>query len=249
MNIKNGIFAITFLTVCFFISACSSTNPEMTGQRSGEQNASQTEPSDEDQVLQLLGIPKAGEEESNMDSVMKEKDEMEQKVKKLESELLEKNATISQLVKEVENKEKQLNEREKLLIDLQPAQPSKTSDYESAYQFALSEYMARDYKTALLSFDQLLQNDTGNHLSDNCQYWIGECYYGLGEFQTALIEFEKVANFINSNKEDAAQLKIGFCYEKLGQMDSAKQAFQRLLDKFPNSEFAATAQQMLVKFQ
>ena len=58
-----------------------------------------------------------------------------------------------------------------------------------------------------------------------------------------------MANFINSNKDDAAQLQIGFCYEKLGQMDSAKQAFQRLLDKFPNSEFAATAQQLLVKFQ
>ena len=249
MNFKNGIFVITFFIVCLFISACSSTNPEMTSQRPGEQNVNQTEPSDEDQVLQLLGIPKAGEEETNLDSVIKEKEEMEQKVKKLESELLEKNATISQLTNEIGEKEKQLTEREKLLIDLQPTQPPKSRGKESAYRSALSEYMAKDYKTAILSFEQLLQNDMNNSLSDNCQYWIGECYYGLGEFQTALIEFEKVANFINSNKEDAAQLKIGFCYEKLGQMDSAKQAFQRLLDKFPNSEFAATAQQLLVKFQ
>lgn len=250
MNFTKGIQVVSILAVCISFITCSSTNPGMTTAGQEDQTLSQTEPSDEDQVLQLLGITTDSTGGPTLDSVMQEKEELDQRVKKLEADLDNKNAKISQLVQEIEEKNTLLTEREKLLADLQPTQPTSGSDnFENAYQAAYSSYMAKDYQVAINSFEQLIQQDMNHSLSDNCQYWIGESYYGLGEYQTALIEFEKVSNFINSNKEDAALLKIGLCYEKLSQNDSAKQTFQRILDKYPNSEFVSLAQQLLAKYQ
>jgi TolA-binding protein len=67
------------------------------------------------------------------------------------------------------------------------------------------------------------------------------------DYQRALIEFEKVFAFVNSNKEDAAQLKIGLCYKQLNQTDNARSAFQRFLMKYPDSEYTELARKFLAE--
>lgn len=84
-----------------------------------------------------------------------------------------------------------------------------------------------------------------NKLADNAQYWIGECYYSLKNYQRAIIEFEKVFSFPNSNKNDDAQFKLGLCYAAIGNRVKAREEFQRLIDYFPKSEYVTRAKQFL----
>ena len=84
-------------------------------------------------------------------------------------------------------------------------------------------------------------------LSDNCQYWIGESYYGLRNYNQAIAEFEKVFSFANSNKIDDAQLKLGVCYLRLGDKAQARNEFDRLLSAYPSSEYKPVAQRYIAR--
>ena len=94
-------------------------------------------------------------------------------------------------------------------------------------------------------FQALIQRDMNNALSDNCQYWIGEGYFGLKDYQKAVIEFEKVFSYSNTNKDDDAQLKLGITYIRMGQKEDARRELTRLLSNYPNSEFTALARKLL----
>ena len=95
------------------------------------------------------------------------------------------------------------------------------------------------------AFDQLLMSGENNSLTDNCQYWKGECYYGLGNYGQAIMEFQKVFAFPNSNKYDDAQLKLGLCYMQMNNYDQAKMEFDKLLKEYPSSEYANRARSFL----
>ncbi len=85
-------------------------------------------------------------------------------------------------------------------------------------------------------------------MSDNCQYWIGESYYDMGNYEQAIISFEQVFSFTNSNKDDDAQLKLGICYHKLNNQEKAKEEFQRLITYYPDSEYVSIARSYLNKY-
>ena len=242
MIIKKAIQLILVTIVSLSLIMCSSTGPQTT---TGSPATTPEDPSKDEDVLQLLGISSEEQTASDLDAVLQEKQDLEQRVMTLESELGDKDGEITQLRKELDERSLKMSELENLLADLQ-SEPA-VSDYETGYQAAYAEYGAKNYEAAISSFEQLLQQDSNNDLSDNCQYWIGESYYGMGMYQRALLEFEKVFGFIDSNKEDAAQLKIALCYEKMNQMDNAKDALQRLLVKYPDSEYIDLAQQILAR--
>lgn len=114
-------------------------------------------------------------------------------------------------------------------------------DPKASYQAALQDYRDRKYDQALGGFTEILLMSPESDLADNAQYWIGECYYGLDNFQQALAEFQKVFSYPGTEKGDDAQLKIGFCYFKLGDKDQALREFNRLLTDYPDSEYVARA--------
>lgn len=119
------------------------------------------------------------------------------------------------------------------------------SGYERDYQAALNAFNTGKYDRALTRFKALLERSKDDALSDNAQYWIGECYYGMKDYNKAVIEFEKVFTFPKSNKKDDAQLKLGLCYIRLNDKDSAHRELTRLLSKFPNSEFTTLGRKLL----
>lgn len=115
------------------------------------------------------------------------------------------------------------------------------SDAFNMYQGALYYYRHEQYDRALVGFDRLLQKVPMSEWSDNAQYWKGECYYGLGKYQQALIEFTKVFAFSNTGKADDAQIKIANCHIKLGERDRALAALRKLIDEYSDSEYVPTA--------
>ena len=120
-------------------------------------------------------------------------------------------------------------------------------DVQELYDQAQAHYRRYRYEPALELFEKALQADPYGKWADNAQYWKGECYYGLGRYSQALTEFTKVFAYPKTEKGDDAQLKIGRCYQVQGEDARARAAYQKLIDEFPDSEYAGTARKALQK--
>jgi TolA-binding protein len=111
----------------------------------------------------------------------------------------------------------------------------------AAYEDARGKFERYDYQNAIAAFQALLKQNPNNQMADNCQYWIGECYYGLKQYQTAIIEFQKVFAYVQNDKYDDAQLMIAQSYIKTGQDDRARAEFQNFLNNYSESEYLMIA--------
>ncbi len=114
--------------------------------------------------------------------------------------------------------------------------------FNASYQDALNDVYARNFPEAITKFRQLLQTSSTDDLADNCQYWIGESHYALGQYEAALAEFERVFAFDNNNKADDAQFMIGMSYIKLGDPSMAKVELENLMTFYQDSEYLARAE-------
>lgn len=139
-----------------------------------------------------------------------------------------------------------LNEK-KAVTEAKPSVEAHSTegDYRDRYLQALTCYQNSDHETAIQLFRQLLNEDKYHELADNAQYWIGECFYSMKQYRRAIVEFEKVFAFKNSNKEDDAQFKLGLCYAAMGERNKAIDEFQRLIDYYPQSEYVNNAKQFM----
>jgi tol-pal system protein YbgF len=125
----------------------------------------------------------------------------------------------------------------------------RSDSYSNRYQEALQAYRSQRFSEAIQKFEALLTENGKNSLADNCQYWIGEAYYDQGNFNQAIVSFQKVFSFPNSNKDDSAQLKLGLCYVKLNDRPKAREEFQKLINNYPSSEYLGIARQFIAQFE
>ncbi len=126
-----------------------------------------------------------------------------------------------------------------------PAAAEKFSEFRMYYQDALDAFYARRYDIAIQKFRKLmLRKDAGN-LADNCQYWIGESYFALGDYYQAVVEFEKVAAWKGSNKIGDAQLMVAIALLKAGESDQARSEFSTLLSFFRDRQVTQKARRYI----
>ena len=128
-----------------------------------------------------------------------------------------------------------------------PSEPS--FEFDAMYKSALALYFNSEYEDAIIAFDELGVLDDSNPLSDNAQYWKGESFYGLGEWENALSAFETVLTYPQSNKNDYAQFKIGLCLLKMNNKAQANAAFQTLLESYPDSELISRVTELQKRTQ
>ncbi len=126
---------------------------------------------------------------------------------------------------------------------LTPVQANQS--FQSLYQNALYEFKMKNYSQSLVQFTELAKTLPVTDLTDNCEYWIGECYYALGQYPDAVTRFNTVLKYIGSDKSDDALLMLGNCHLKLGQPENAKEEFKKLLEQFPESEYAPRVKEKL----
>ena len=60
-------------------------------------------------------------------------------------------------------------------------------EYREKYIAGLSLYQNSDYKKSLKIFEELILVDKSHDLADNCQYWVGEIFYGTKDFRRSII--------------------------------------------------------------
>lgn len=179
-----------------------------------------------------------------------EKKKLESKISRLEEQLRQKDKTIANLNAELTVKDDQRQNRSSNFGSGTPmAAISDVSmgEYEQRYDAARSDFENRNYQSALELFESMLSASSSHSLSDNAQFWIGECHYALGQYDAAIIDFEKVFTFANSNKADDAQYKLGLCYARKGDKVKAREELDRLVRNFPKSEYLNRAQALLAK--
>jgi tol-pal system protein YbgF len=119
-------------------------------------------------------------------------------------------------------------------------------DPEAAYQAAYADMASGRYDLARQAFGEYLKHYPDTEVSDNAQYWIGECLYATGDFHGAVEAYSLVPkNYPKGDKVAAALLKTGYALARLNQADEAKQYFQQVIQKFPKSDEARLARERL----
>ena len=74
----------------------------------------------------------------------------------------------------------------------------------TAYKDALDRFRGRRYSEAIDILQWLLQQYPDDTLASNCEYWIGESYFGLTDYKKAYAAFKRVTLYNGSTKRNDA---------------------------------------------
>ena len=122
-------------------------------------------------------------------------------------------------------------------------------EYTTRYIESLSYYQNGEWNKSLDGFTYLIAVNSSHDLADNCQYWVGEVYYGLKDYKRSISEFEKVFSFPGTNKADDSQYKLGLCYLNIKNNPQALEEFNKVIDYYSNSEYYKKAKQYIKQIQ
>ena len=186
-------------------------------------------------------------------------EDLEERVNQLERENTElreelvrsrqENRSLNARIAELEKRLLEERERRQALEEAPEPEPEPVTitpdEFENQYNRAINLFNNRQYEDAKNLFSRLLDSGVDHPLIPNCQYWIGETHYGMGEYRQAIDEFQKVFDYRSQLKHDDAQIMIANSYKQLGDNERARQAYQRLIDRYPNSEYINFARQQL----
>lgn len=240
----------TFIFLLFHFVSCAASKPEI--EKKEDQPAAQKKVKEEDLLKLLEKAKKPVEKKTEIDSLKMRISRIENMMEEIEGKIAFNDSLTydikSQLflmdsrMKDIEKKIENVTAGVQLAGKQKKLSPQ---EYKKMYSKALSLYRTRKYRAAIKIFESLIKDNPYNNLADNSQYWIAESYYGMGKYRRAIIEFEKVFTFNNTNKADSAQLKLGLCYLMLGDVKRARDEFQRFIEYYSDSEYLSKAKKYL----
>jgi len=197
------------------------------------------------------------------DARAQEFDALRRDISQIGSKVTETEDTISELSRKTENVSTRLSllNDEITRLKTEPATPPAAESVvlfgerpamaagntRAIYDNALRLYYDENPREAIEEWTRARDSDPTGDLADNADYWIGECYYKLEEFDPALAAFQRVFSHPASNKVEDAQLKIGMTYRLMGRRTEAITALQKLIDTYPTSQHVGLARQIIAE--
>jgi tol-pal system protein YbgF len=119
-------------------------------------------------------------------------------------------------------------------------------DAKKLFDRAFRDMASGDYSLAILGFNEYVKTFPKTDLTDDAQFWIGECHYRQKDFIVAATEYGKVEkNYPDSDKMPSALYKLGRCYGELGESAKAKKYFEDTAARFPDTQEAELATEKL----
>ena len=104
------------------------------------------------------------------------------------------------------------------------------------YNNALRDYNAAKYQLAQQEFADYVKFYGNTDLAGNAQFYIADIEYRQGNYQQAVVEYDKVLEqYPGGNKAAAAQLKKGYALLELGNKDAGVKELQSLIARYPQS--------------
>ncbi len=141
-------------------------------------------------------------------------------------------------------------------IAVRPAlgDPTPLSAEIRGYEEAFALYRGGEYEAAIDRFRRFLQNHESSDYADNALFWMGECYFKLGDYERAVLTFQDVVKrYPGGNKVPDALYRQGIALLEIGRRSgdqqtydvAARQIFERIVRQHAQSERVAEAQRQL----
>jgi tol-pal system protein YbgF len=110
----------------------------------------------------------------------------------------------------------------------------------------MSRFKAKEYQSAYKVFEQFLGGQPDKREAAKAQYLMGECLFNQGEYDLAILDYQKViSNYADDPHISAALLRQGMAFEKLTDKETAKVVYAKLLADHPRSREAKVARERL----
>jgi len=188
-----------------------------------------------EEIDRLEGV--LSDRSSEIQSLQTEIDDYNKKIAEFETDVS--SPTASNTIQKASYQETSASEEaESEAYETQSSAPSFSSDdFEANYNSVMELCRSHQYAQAIDGFYALLQQNSHHDLADNCQYWLGECYYARGDYFQAVVEFNKVLAFESPDKKDDAQLMLGLAFMKIGETNMARSELDWLLSCYDASEY------------
>lgn len=114
------------------------------------------------------------------------------------------------------------------------------------YNTSLADFTAGQWVLCIEGFGQYLTNFPRTDLSDDAQWYVGECYQQDGKFSEAVDAYNRViANYPKGDRVPDAYYKRGIALSAMGQTDRARESFEALMKTFPDHDMARMAKQQI----
>jgi TolA-binding protein len=102
---------------------------------------------------------------------------------------------------------------------------------------------------AARALETFLSIDPGDdELGAEVQFWVGECYFKMEQYETAAQEYLRVGFLYPRQGQWAitAQYNAGACYEKLGRAEEARTIYRKLIEtRGADDQWSQMAQERL----
>ncbi len=167
---------------------------------------------------------------------------LEQNWADLKFELVQRDKRLNTLEEKVRRLEQNVESLESkgTIEKSEPAQPSRK------YQKTRELLLKGDALSAARGFETFAKDYPDHSLADNALYWLGECYYFLGQYKKAVQEFSRlIKTYPKAEKVPDALLKIGYAYLSMDDMKQTDFFLKQVLKKYPFSPAADKAQEKL----
>ena len=117
-----------------------------------------------------------------------------------------------------------------------------------AYETALNQFKLGNYQLAITSFQNFMTNFSSSEMLPSAQYWIGNAYYAMRDYKSAIAAQQKVVRLWPENsKAPDALLNIASSQAEIGQSSAARETLRTLVKKYPSSSAAEQAKQRLAR--
>jgi tol-pal system protein YbgF len=127
-----------------------------------------------------------------------------------------------------------------------PTPPAPRELYSQAY----ADYARGNFDLAIQEYTDYLRAYPETDLSDNAQYWIGECLYSKQKYEEALAAWDELfRRYPGSDKLPDARYKKGAALERLGRRSQAMIEYRAVANRYPNSEAGRKAREKITPQQ
>ncbi len=122
--------------------------------------------------------------------------------------------------------------------------PAATSDDEKAFGSAVLDYNRGNYAIAAEGLDQFLRNYPKSTRRPDALFFLGMAFYNQKNYEKSQSAFDRILrDHPSSSQFLPAKLKRGQCLLRQGLKPAALRVFKELVDGFPGTPEARTAQQ------
>lgn len=117
---------------------------------------------------------------------------------------------------------------------------------QAAYDAALAQFRASDFKGAIASLQTFLARYPQSAYAASAQYWLGSSHFALNDYKAAIAALQVIPErYRDSPRTPEALLTIAKSQIELNDRKSARSTLNRIITEYPETEAAKLAKERL----